>query len=233
MLRQAPSPTPHCGVDCGGGQATCSISGLAPSAQPSPLPQPRRARHAAPMREVRVAQTTLKGPHQRLSRQCKVHSHRLTMATTSSSAFDEKHNKGSRTLHHTTSVDDDAGRANPPTLTEDGQESFTFSDDEEKRLVRKIDARLLPSVWLMYLMSYLDRSNIGNAYTVSDHVARRVAPVPLQQCAADKMISPSPRSGRNGRGFENDQQSVLDCPSCLFHYRECGGSGHVERIGPR
>ncbi|EPQ28135.1 uncharacterized protein PFL1_04462 [Pseudozyma flocculosa PF-1] len=36
---------------------------------------------------------------------------------------------------------------------------------EEKRLVRKVDMRLVPAVWIMYLFSYLDRSNIGNAYT--------------------------------------------------------------------
>ncbi|CAK7231689.1 hypothetical protein SBRCBS47491_008016 [Sporothrix bragantina] len=35
--------------------------------------------------------------------------------------------------------------------------------DEEKRLVRKIDLYLLPSIWLMYLLSYMDRTNIGNA----------------------------------------------------------------------
>ncbi|UZJ53730.1 hypothetical protein CBS101457_003050 [Exobasidium rhododendri] len=36
---------------------------------------------------------------------------------------------------------------------------------EEKALLRKIDMRLIPSVFIMYLLSYLDRSNIGNAYT--------------------------------------------------------------------
>ncbi len=30
-------------------------------------------------------------------------------------------------------------------------------------LLRKIDRRLLPAIWLMYIMSYLDRANIGNA----------------------------------------------------------------------
>ncbi|RJE19566.1 Major Facilitator Superfamily [Aspergillus sclerotialis] len=34
---------------------------------------------------------------------------------------------------------------------------------EERALVRKIDIFLLPSIWLMYLLSYLDRTNIGNA----------------------------------------------------------------------
>lgn len=35
--------------------------------------------------------------------------------------------------------------------------------EEEKALVRKIDLRLLPAIWLMYLLSYIDRTNIGNA----------------------------------------------------------------------
>ncbi|KAF2809022.1 MFS general substrate transporter [Mytilinidion resinicola] len=34
---------------------------------------------------------------------------------------------------------------------------------EEKALVRKIDLSLLPTIWLMYLLSYMDRTNIGNA----------------------------------------------------------------------
>ncbi|GHJ88605.1 hypothetical protein NliqN6_5007 [Naganishia liquefaciens] len=34
---------------------------------------------------------------------------------------------------------------------------------EEKALVRKMDRRLLPILWLMYVFNYLDRTNIGNA----------------------------------------------------------------------
>ncbi|KAK5114944.1 hypothetical protein LTR62_002103 [Meristemomyces frigidus] len=34
---------------------------------------------------------------------------------------------------------------------------------EEKALVRKIDLCLLPVIWIMYLLSYMDRTNIGNA----------------------------------------------------------------------
>ncbi|PIB01301.1 putative tartrate transporter [Cercospora beticola] len=34
---------------------------------------------------------------------------------------------------------------------------------EEKALVRKIDLFLLPTIWIMYLLSYMDRTNIGNA----------------------------------------------------------------------
>ncbi|KAJ4003952.1 hypothetical protein NW766_011807 [Fusarium irregulare] len=34
---------------------------------------------------------------------------------------------------------------------------------EEKRLVRKIDFTLLPCLWWMYVLAYLDRGNIANA----------------------------------------------------------------------
>ncbi|KAL2845092.1 major facilitator superfamily domain-containing protein [Aspergillus pseudodeflectus] len=35
--------------------------------------------------------------------------------------------------------------------------------EEEKKLVRKIDLYILPMMWVMYLLSYMDRTNIGNA----------------------------------------------------------------------
>ncbi|KAF2649206.1 MFS general substrate transporter [Lophiostoma macrostomum CBS 122681] len=40
---------------------------------------------------------------------------------------------------------------------------FTWTPEEEKKLVRKIDLYLLPCIWFMYLLSYMDRTNIGNA----------------------------------------------------------------------
>lgn len=36
--------------------------------------------------------------------------------------------------------------------------NITWTKDEEKRLVRKIDLMLLPAIWLMYLLSYMDRT---------------------------------------------------------------------------
>ncbi|GAC76394.1 permease of the major facilitator superfamily [Moesziomyces antarcticus T-34] len=56
----------------------------------------------------------------------------------------------------------------PPSLAiDDAHPTLTIAEaeEEEKQLLRKIDRRLVPCVWLMYLFSYLDRSNIGNAYT--------------------------------------------------------------------
>jgi hypothetical protein len=35
---------------------------------------------------------------------------------------------------------------------------FTWTPEEEKKLVRKIDLFLLPTIWLMYLLSYMDRT---------------------------------------------------------------------------
>ncbi|KKY23548.1 putative vitamin h transporter [Diplodia seriata] len=43
------------------------------------------------------------------------------------------------------------------------ESNYEFSPGEERKLVRKIDIFLLPTIWLMYLLSYMDRTNIGNA----------------------------------------------------------------------
>lgn len=41
----------------------------------------------------------------------------------------------------------------------DVQENVYIPDtEEEKKLVRKIDLFLLPTIWLMYLLSYMDRT---------------------------------------------------------------------------
>lgn len=38
------------------------------------------------------------------------------------------------------------------------QETLSYSPEEEKALLRKIDLTLLPTIWIMYLLSYLDRT---------------------------------------------------------------------------
>ena len=52
----------------------------------------------------------------------------------------------------------------------DGPSGSTSETDDidtssvnEKALLRKIDWRLLPAVGILYLLSFLDRSNVGNA----------------------------------------------------------------------
>lgn len=37
-------------------------------------------------------------------------------------------------------------------------QAVTWTAEEEKKLVRKIDMFLLPNIWLMYLLSYMDRT---------------------------------------------------------------------------
>ncbi|KAI8077779.1 major facilitator superfamily domain-containing protein [Halteromyces radiatus] len=60
-------------------------------------------------------------------------------------------------IEHTSSVDD-VGKL------EQLEEYSSERDKEiEKKIVRKYDLRILPILCLLYLLSYLDRSNIGNA----------------------------------------------------------------------
>lgn len=48
-----------------------------------------------------------------------------------------------------------------PEIDSSSQESFP--DINEKALVRKLDYKLLPALTFLYLLSFLDRSNVGNA----------------------------------------------------------------------
>lgn len=38
-----------------------------------------------------------------------------------------------------------------------------YDDKETKRILRKVDLRLIPMLTLLYVLSFLDRSNIANA----------------------------------------------------------------------
>lgn len=38
--------------------------------------------------------------------------------------------------------------------------SYVPGSDAEKRLVRKLDFFLMPTVWFMYILAYIDRQNI-------------------------------------------------------------------------
>jgi hypothetical protein len=47
--------------------------------------------------------------------------------------------------------------------TESDASGSSIKDINEKALLRKLDYRLLPPLTLLYLLSFLDRSNVGNA----------------------------------------------------------------------
>lgn len=57
-------------------------------------------------------------------------------------------------------------------------EDIVFNDAETKRLLRKVDYRLLPVLTLLYLMSFLDRSN--SRY----HVLSSTHPLLLTMCSS-------------------------------------------------
>ena len=73
--------------------------------------------------------------------------------------------------------------------------------DEEKRLVRKIDKRLMPMLWVMYVMNYIDRTNIGVSTSIK----------------SVNQNSRSERQGRwNGRRFEPVLVRLLPGPLYLL-----------------
>ncbi|KAM0722686.1 hypothetical protein Q7P37_002127 [Cladosporium fusiforme] len=56
----------------------------------------------------------------------------------------------------------------PPSYTsdkqdQDGNAELTWTEDEEKKIRRKLDFRIVPIVTVLYLLCFLDRANIGNA----------------------------------------------------------------------
>ena len=61
---------------------------------------------------------------------------------------------------------------------EDG-EVFTIGQKAERALVWKIDLHVLPLLTLMYLCNALDKSNMGNAATVS---------MPGARCAVERLL---------------------------------------------
>lgn len=59
--------------------------------------------------------------------------------------------------------DDEAPLAGGPRRRQDSAQSFElYTPDEERAVRRKLDTRLVLFVSLLYLLSFLDRSNIGN-----------------------------------------------------------------------
>ena len=51
-----------------------------------------------------------------------------------------------------------------------GREPPFYTPEEEKALVRKIDLVLMPMMWLMYLLSYLDRTKYVVLLTPSVYI---------------------------------------------------------------
>ena len=77
----------------------------------------------------------------------------------------EMSEKGSDAQEEKVSVEEVVAPLKPGELAYGGDEALppppTLSAEEEKRLWRKVDMRLMPILTLMYLCSFLDRGNIG------------------------------------------------------------------------
>lgn len=48
-------------------------------------------------------------------------------------------------------------------LDEAGVEAVGIDPQEEKKLLRKLDLRIIPGLWILFLCAFVDRINIGNA----------------------------------------------------------------------
>lgn len=60
--------------------------------------------------------------------------------------------------------DEEKGKNVEETFKETASEApyvYVPGTEEERKLVRKIDLRLFPMLWVMFCMNYLDRTNIG------------------------------------------------------------------------
>lgn len=60
-------------------------------------------------------------------------------------------------------VDDPKAGAPDASNSSDSDIEVASSTIHEKKLLRKLDLRLLPAVSILYLLSFLDRSNVANA----------------------------------------------------------------------
>ncbi len=52
--------------------------------------------------------------------------------------------------------------------------------EAEKKLVRKIDMRLIPVLWVMYVLNYVDRTNIVCCFVLRPHNAPHLVLTSLQ-----------------------------------------------------
>lgn len=57
--------------------------------------------------------------------------------------------------------------ANIGLSAEDGEFFDGFPEDKHKKMIRKVDVRLVPVLALLYLMAHIDRANIGGYFAVN------------------------------------------------------------------
>ena len=79
---------------------------------------------------------------------------------------DQNSNKGDAVEVHE-DLKGASGNAEPMAVADpemaEALRNYVPGTPEERKLVRKIDLYLMPMLWIMYILNYVDRTNIGNA----------------------------------------------------------------------
>jgi hypothetical protein len=90
--------------------------------------------------------------------------HRLSHASGSpdSRSIDAERKVSITSLGHGKSKAEERARIDA-LATSPGVTMASFAHLDEKKILRKMDLRLIPMLALLYLLSFLDRGNIGNA----------------------------------------------------------------------
>jgi hypothetical protein len=73
--------------------------------------------------------------------------------------------KGPMTNVETSPVETKAGLRSEDQELAHAVRNYVPDSAEEKKLVRKIDLRLMPTLWIMYILNYVDRTNIVSLST--------------------------------------------------------------------
>jgi hypothetical protein len=66
----------------------------------------------------------------------------------------------------------------------DGPVTTTWTPEEEKKLVRKVDLFLMPTIWIMYLLSYMDRTVSIATYSPIGRADRNARILEMQKSPA-------------------------------------------------
>jgi hypothetical protein len=69
------------------------------------------------------------------------------------------------------------------------REGLTWTDDEERKIRRKLDFRVVPLVTLLYLLCFLDRANVGQYASTLNRRGQTLTP--SQEMLVSKAWAPN------------------------------------------
>jgi hypothetical protein len=82
--------------------------------------------------------------------------------------------------------------ASPSSSDKEGRnerEGLTWTDDEERKIRRKLDFRVVPLVTLLYLLCFLDRANVGQYASTLNRRGQTLTP--SQEMLVSKAWAPN------------------------------------------